>query len=372
MGEEVRGEQVSCSREESETVMMKGGGEKGGECRNGGESEEVRRLRAENAELALRVMELQEAAVVDEAEMESAVAEMEAVMEDMAEKLGAAEAQLERERKEFGMKLQMLAMESADQELARRKLVDGKKEEEMEEDEKFQEAGRRRAASSSDAATAGGGGGGGGGDTANLRRRIAELESELEMMRLSRASSAEAAQLSDIDANALKTNNPFGASSGDAHADAGADATADGGALNRSLTPRTAQLRTILGRTMTELKARRAERARAAAERAAERLVQSASAGGDGDVHFGNLTASAALAALSPDKKLLNPDDDAVVEMLARAEQKRRKSSNELPMRSWDHQPAEVIRAELIRRGIGDHQGVNDKDVLLKLLRHAM
>lgn len=327
--------------------------------------EEIRRLRAENAELALRVVELQEAAEVDEAEMEAAVAEMEAVMEDMAEKLGAAEMQLEKERKEFGMKLQMLAMEGADQELARREREDGK---EMTEETSVDAVGKAQAAEAVD-------------ESAGLRRRIAELEAELETVRLSRASSAEAAQMAaDLgeERKALSAGNPVADDGAGAVADAGtisrtSSTMSDAVPLSRSLTPRTAKLRGILGRTMTELKARRAERARAAAERAAERLVQSASSGANSSAHlFGDLTASAALAALSPEKKLLNPDDDAVVEMLARAEQRRRKSSTDAPMRSWEHQPPDVIRAELIRRGVGEHQRVTDKDALLKLLMRNM
>ena len=328
---------------------------------------ELEALRAENKELSIRVLELQEAAVIDEADMESAVAEMEAVIEDMADKLGAAEAQLETERREFSTRLQMLALESADQELMRRERMEGMQEKQNAAVHPLPEAGQ-----DGPAPDAGAGAGAGAKDAAaeafRLRQRVAELEAELQSLRLAR-------QPSDVRTEP-KSTNPFLSDAADFDGGAAPAAErANGDApvpLSRTVTPRTAHLRGVLGRTMNELKERRAERARAAAERAAERLVMqsAATASANGDYHFSDLTASAALTALSPDKKFVRPDDEKVVGMLEKAERRRSMSGSEPPMRRWADQPVDVIRNELIRRGVREHQGVYEKGALLALLQH--
>ena len=329
---------------------------------------ELEALRAENRELSIRVLELQEAAVIDEADMESAVAEMEAVIEDMADKLGAAEAQLETERREFSTRLQMLALESADQELMRREMMEGFQEKQNAAVHPMPEGapGEREDASSvgglKDTAA----------ETHRLKQRVAELEAELQTLRLARKQTSQSAVKEEFN----KHTNPFLSDKADFGGSTAKDVEhANGDAasvpLSRTVTPRTAHLRSVLGRTMNELKERRAERARAAAERAAERLVlQSAATASNGDYHFSDLTASAALTALSPDKKFVRPDDKKVVGMLERAERRRSMSGSDPPMRKWADQPVDVIRNELIRRGIREHQGVYDKSALLALLQH--
>ena len=339
--------------------------------------EEFYLLQQSNASLSIRVAELEAAAEMDELEMEKAMKEMEQVVEEMHGKLMDAERNIEMERKEFGKRLQMLALESADQELLRREMMENSND----------NTNRNVIEDSSEKVFDGVD------DPAILRERITELEAEIRSLRVSRQSSLNN-DCKQFDSGTANSTDEIGVppesavDSNNLPPQSGTDSS-HGCTVSRSTTPTSAELRVILDRTVNEFKARRAERSRVATERAIARLAMQSSSGdhyyyyssknsGNNtktkETSFSDLTVSAALNALSPEKKMIHPDDAVVVEMMEK--QRRRGMSSgdsNMPMRKWEDQSVEVIRMELTRRGISckllSQQGVmNDKQKLLQLL----